>query len=121
MNAETIKSFLKSLRARHSREQKIHVIWDNAAYHKSKEVCCYAKELNIKLHYLPPYSPNLNPIERLWKMMHEEVTYNQHYEKFLDFRETALDFFKQIGKRKKLLRTRLTDKFQIINAPMFAS
>jgi transposase len=32
-----------------------------------------AKELNIKLHYLPPYSPNLNPIERLWKVMNEHA------------------------------------------------
>ncbi|NKC13183.1 MAG: IS630 family transposase [Gammaproteobacteria bacterium] len=74
VNAQTIKSFLKSLRKRHTPEKEIHVIWDNAAYHKSKDVQSYAKDSNIKLHYLPSYSPNLNPIERLWKMMHEAVT-----------------------------------------------
>ncbi len=121
VNAETIKSFLKSLRKQHTPEKEIHVIWDNAAYHKSKDVQSYAKDSNIKLHYLPPYSPNLNPIERLWKMMHEEVTYNRYYEKFLDFREASLNFFKRIGRRKALLRKRITDRFHIINAPMFAS
>ncbi len=121
VNAESIKKFLRSLRTRHCDDNKIHLIWDNAAYHKSKEVKSYAKKLNIKLHYLPPYSPNLNPIERLWKIMHENVTYNQYYEKFSDFPEGTLYFFRRIGRRKVLLRTRITDNFQIINAPMFAS
>jgi transposase len=38
-----------------------------------------AKELNIKLHYLPPYSPNLNPIERLWKVMNEHARNNKYF------------------------------------------
>ena len=121
VNAESIKCFLKLLRKRHYENERIHLIWDNAAYHKSKEVKAFAKALNIKLHYLPPYSPNLNPIERLWKIMHEEVTYNKYYEKFSDFREATFGFFRNIGKRKTVLRSRLTDNFQIINAPMFAS
>lgn len=121
VNADSIKAFLKSLRNRHSRGEKIHLIWDNAGYHKSKEVKAFAKKLNIKIHYLPPYSPNLNPIERLWKVMHEEVTYNQYYKSFSDFHDAVFGFFKQIGRRKILLRSRLTDNFQIINSPMFAS
>jgi hypothetical protein len=40
-------------------------VLDGAGYHRSSVVVEKAKELNIKLHYLPPYSPNLNPIERL--------------------------------------------------------
>ncbi len=53
--------------------------------------------------------------------MHEAVTYNRYYEKFLDFREASLNFFKRVGRRKALLRKRITDKFQIIDAPIFAS
>lgn len=121
VNADSIKVFLKSLRNRHAAGEKIHLIWDNVGYHKSKEVKSFAKQLNIRIHYLPPYSPNLNPIERLWKMMHEEVTYNQYYEKFSDFQDAVFGFFKKIGRQKVLLRSRLTDNFQIINAPMFAS
>jgi transposase len=37
-------------------------VLDGAGYHRSSVVVEKAKELNIKLHYLPPYSPNLNPI-----------------------------------------------------------
>ena len=47
----------------------IHLALDGAGYHRSDVVKVAAKELGIILHYLPPYSPNLKPIERLWKAM----------------------------------------------------
>jgi hypothetical protein len=40
------------------------------------KVHAFAKELGMRLHYLPPYSPNLNPVERMWKLMHENIRYN---------------------------------------------
>ncbi|WP_133131292.1 IS630 family transposase [Legionella yabuuchiae] len=119
VDTESIKVFLKVLRSKHRVKNKIHIIWDNAGYHRSKEVQSFADKLNIKLHFLPPYSPNLNPIERLWKIMHEKVTYNKYYQKFSDFTEAITTFFKQIGRKKKLLRARLTDKFQIVSEPNF--
>lgn len=119
VDAISIKSFLKTLRSRHQGTKPIHIIWDNAGYHRSKEVQAHAEKLNIILHFLPPYSPNLNPIERLWKIMHEHVTYNKYYQKFADFTEAIKGFFKQIGRKKKLLRARLTDNFQIVSEPNF--
>lgn len=121
INAESIKLFLHQLRKNHPCGARIHVIWDNAGYHTSKEVKKYAIKLKIKLHYLPPYSPNLNPIERLWKLMHEHVTYNQYYEKFAEFTDAVLDFFKTIGRKKSILRSRITDNFQTIGNVAFAS
>jgi putative transposase len=44
-------------------------VLDNFATHKAKNVKEKVSELNIKLIYLPPYSPDLNPIEYLWKSM----------------------------------------------------
>ena len=117
----SIEIFLNKLRAKHPLGEKIHVIWDNAGYHRSNDVKQYAKELSIKLHYLPPYSPNLNPIERLWKIMHEQVGYNRYYEKFSEFTDATLEFFKNISRKKKLLRSRITDNFQILDSPKFAS
>lgn len=100
VNSDSISSFLKQLRKKHPGQHRIHLIWDNASYHRSKQVVNQAKKLKIALHYLPPYSPNLNPIERLWKMMHEQVTYNQYYEKFSDFSLATIDFLKRlVGKR----------------------
>ena len=63
------------------------------------------KEKRLQVHYLPPYSPNLNPIERLWKVMHEKVTYNRYYEKFHDFKESTQRFFEKIYVYHKVLTT----------------
>lgn len=82
VNADSIKAFLAQLIAANPDAKTIHLIWDNAGYHRSKEILSFVSETKIKLHYLPPYSPNLNPIERLWKLMHENVTYNREYVNF---------------------------------------
>ncbi len=51
----------------------IHVILDNARYQKCKAVLELAAQLHIQLVYLPPYSPNLNLIERLWRFVKSEL------------------------------------------------
>ena len=116
----SIQQFLKKLRAKNKEKESFHVIWDNAGYHRSKDVQAYAANIDIKLHYLPPCSLNLNPIERLWKIMHEEISYNRYYKKFSDFSDATTNFFTCIARRKKLLRKRITDKFQIVGEPNFA-
>jgi DDE superfamily endonuclease len=69
----------------------------------------------IKIHYLPPYSPNLNPIERLWKVMREKKTYNKCYVKFIDFSESIRTFFfEEIPEMKEQLGKRINDNFQKI-------
>ena len=120
VDAFNICEFLWKLRQANSGKYRLHVIWDNARPHKNDEVYAYAKELGIKLHYLPPYSPNLNPAERVWKLMHESVRYNKYYGKFSEFTEATLKFFKGIGRKKKMLRQRITDNFQIVHSPEFA-
>jgi transposase len=121
VNADAIASFLSKLRKQHPGRHKIHLIWDRAGYHRDRSVQQFAKDLGIELHYLPPYSPNLNPIERLWKIMHEQVTYNRYYETFAEFSQATIGFLKAIGRRKLLLRSRITDNFHILNSPLFAS
>lgn len=51
--------------------------------------------------------------------MHENITYNKYYGKFIDFSEATIGFFKSIGRKKKILRKRITDNFQILHSPMF--
>jgi len=120
INADSICDFLWKLRKDNPGKFYVHVILDNASPHKDDYVCSFAKELGIKLHYLPPYSPNLNPIERVWKLMHESVRYNKYYGKFDEFSEATLEFFKNIGRKKNILRNRITDNFQILHSPEFA-
>ena len=117
VNSLSIKSFLAQLLEKHPKHKCLHLIWDNAGYHRSEEIKAFIeKEKRLQVHYLPPYSPNLNPIERLWKVMHEKVTYNRYYEKFHDFKESIQRFFEKIQVYHKVLSTRITDNFQLIDS-----
>ena len=69
--------------------KKIHIVLDNARYQKCEIVTSLAKELSIDLVYLPPYSPNLNLIERLWKFTKGKLRV-KYYGNFKSFRE-AID------------------------------
>ena len=112
VNTESLKAFSMQLIEANPLAKKVHLILDNAGYHKSKEFLEWVAGTKIKIHFLPPYSPNLNPIERLWNIMHEQVTYNRYYEKFADFTEGILNFFKDIEKYKPILQSRINDNFQ---------
>lgn len=69
---------LDDLRWRLRRYRKIHVICDNASFHNSRTVREYvaAHGHRIVIHFLPKYAPDLNPIERIWWHLHEEITRN---------------------------------------------
>jgi len=118
VNSNSIKLFLTSIRERYSDVSRIHLILDNAGYHKSRDMLDFAESLRIKIHYLPPYSPNLNPIERVWKIMRERVMYNRYYARFIDFTEAIRGFFSNINQYKPVLKTRITDNFQYIDTPL---
>lgn len=114
VDAESVISFFKKMEAA-SEAVKIHIICDNGRSNKNKKLEEYLKTSKIKIHYLPPYSPNLNPIERLWKVLREKKTYNRCYEKFIDFKqEIRRFFFEDIPKIKDALAKRINDNFQRI-------
>lgn len=116
VNCESLKGFAQKLIESNPETKTIHLILDNAGYHKSKEFTEWIANSKIKIHYLPPYSPNLNPIERLWKIMHEKVTYNQYYEKFACFKKAILSFFENISAHASIIKSRITDNFQKLAA-----
>lgn len=115
VNGQTTASFFDQIKAAYPQAPKIHLILDQSGYHRSHLVKNAAREKGIELHYLPPYSPNLNPIERLWKVMNEEVRNNVFFSSAKEFREAISDFFeKKIPKIPPLLRGRINDDFQTI-------
>lgn len=115
VNAETTVSFFSQIKAAYPSAPKIHIILDQSGYHKSKLVQGAALEMNIELHFLPPYSPNLNPIERLWKVMNELVRNNVFFHSAKEFREAISGFFEiKIPQILPLLRGRINDNFQSI-------
>ncbi|PSB13403.1 IS630 family transposase, partial [Phormidesmis priestleyi ULC007] len=64
----------------------ITLVLDNARYQKCALVTELAQSLEIELLYLPPYSPNLNLIERLWKFVKKQCLYSTYYADFAQFK-----------------------------------
>ena len=91
LNAESVCEGLKKLR-RNAPDELLYVILDNAAYQRCKKVKDCAAGLNINMIYLPPYSPNLNLIERLWKFLRSRILANKYYDSFKCFFEKVHDF-----------------------------
>jgi len=79
VNCESIVDFLTKTRDVYSTSGTIHLVLDGAGYHRSGLVTEAAKRLDITLYYLPPYSRNLNPIERRWKVMNKHARNSQHF------------------------------------------
>ena len=95
--------------------KKIHIILDNAGYNRAKLMQVFAKHSRINLIYLPPYCPNLNLIERLWRFLHKKVTLCRHYTKYTDFKDATLSFLDNIAFYKKELATLMTENFYVIH------
>lgn len=94
VNATTTIDLLKALEKTHPYANKIFVLLDNARYHFSALVQEYVKNSRIRLVPLPPYSPELNLIERFWKIFKKNVLYNKYYPSFDEFKKACLHFFK---------------------------
>ncbi len=115
INAQTMITLL-TLILQEQKEGKIHIILDNARYYHAQLVKDFLeKHPRIVLHFIPPYSPNLNIIERLWKILKKKVVYNQFYQKFDDFRMAVMNFFTNKVWMEKMFDNFLTDNFHIIN------
>ena len=113
VNAQSTIVLFKKLEAANKKAGKIYVICDNARYYRSKLVKKYLKKSKIKLKFLPPYSPNLNLIERLWKHFKKIILYNKYYESFNEFELACKTFFKNIKMHKNEISSLLRDNFQL--------
>lgn len=116
VNGDSIINFFEQYKAFYADKKNIHLVLDGTGYHRSQEVKENAKELGITLHYLPPYSSNLNLIERLWKVMNEKVRNNRYFATAKEFRRNIDNFFDvtlpDIGAN---LNGRINDNFQLFS------
>lgn len=114
INTQSTLKLFEMLEQKHPNAESIFITLDNAKYYKNGLVYEYLKTSKIKLLFMPPYSPNLNLIERLWKFMHKTILYNKYYEKFADFKVEVMRFFENIAQYYDKLSTLLTKNFQIL-------
>lgn len=116
IDSKAMGKHFKSLRERYPKAPKIHVIADQGPYNTSSETRKFANQYGIVLHFLPPYSPNLNPIERLWKVMNEHARNNRVFKSAKEFRKTITEFFDRTWPQiAHSMTDRINDNFQTLN------
>ena len=112
INALSVGELLEKLHQLY-RDLPIVLVMDNARYQKCQLVLQKAQHLNIQIIFLPPYSPNLNLIERLWKFVKKEVLYNKYHKEYNKFCAAISGCLDQTHTtHKAALETLLTPKFQ---------
>jgi transposase len=112
INALSVCELLEKLHQQF-RDLPIVLVMDNACYQKCKLVLEKAASLNIQIVFLPPYSPNLNLLERLWKFVKQKVLYNKFYKEYDQFCTAILGCLEQTDTtHKEELETLLNLKFQ---------
>lgn len=101
-------------------QHPVTLVLDNAKYQKCTIVWELAISLNIELLYLPPYSPNLNLIERLWKFTKKKCLYSKYYENFNEFKGAISSCLNQTHSTyKKELDSLLSLNFQTFKKAQF--
>lgn len=116
INADSTIELFKSIENKNPNASKIYVIADNARYYRARKVTEFLETSKIEILFLPPYSPNLNLIERFWKFFKKKVLYNTYYDTYDKFRKACFDFFDRTADYDSELRSLLTNNFQIIQA-----
>ncbi len=114
-NALRVIEFFVLILSTYKNAPKIIIYLDNAMYFKAKIVREWLKE-NPKLEvvFLPPYCPNLNLIERLWRFVKGKLVKNTYYKKYISFRAKTFQLLNSISEHKNKLKTLMVEKFEII-------
>jgi transposase len=92
-SAQTFGAFIRYLLR--STQGQIYLILDNARWHRSKILKEFfeANQQRLVFIFLPPYSPELNPIERVWRITRRKVTHNRYFPSVEDLRLALVSQF----------------------------
>ena len=119
LNADAVIAFLVHLLTALP-HNILHIVLDQARYHTCAAVRQWVTQNpRIHLHFLPAYSPNLNAIEPVWKIMHENTVNNLYSPTFNIFTEKIRNFFADtFPKNAHQWIDRLTDNFRPLSSPL---
>ena len=116
LNADSVCEGLEKLRKKYP-DRILYIILDNAAYQRCNKVAKKAEQLKINLVFLPPYSPNLNLIERLWKFLRKNLLSDRYYHSFSEFFSAIADFINNLSARFSIqLSSLLAFRFEIFRS-----
>jgi transposase len=119
INSETVCQLLHKLRDRYA-DLPITLVLDNARYQRCRLVQDLAKTLNIELMFLPSYSPNLNLIERLWKLVKHRTLNGKYYATFDEFSGAILTCLNNLNTTyKDDIQSLITRNFQLFDKRTF--
>jgi transposase len=109
-------AFFAQIEARYPAARRITLIADNATYNRAAVVREWLARpgCRVRVVYLPPYAPNLNLIERLWRFFKKKALWNTHHQGLADFRTAIRGFFADLGRWKAELASLLTNRFHLI-------
>ena len=114
ITATEVCEMLQKLRAVYTGKE-VHLVLDNARYQKCRAVQKLAPRLDIHLDYIPPYSPNLNLIERFWKFVKGQLR-SQYYDDFPLFCDKIVSLIdSSTSTNKALIDQLIGDKVQLFD------
>jgi transposase len=118
LNAQTTRELFDQIQEAYPNKKKIHLIVDNATYYKNRELQAYLRkrQCRIKIHWLPPYSPNLNFIERLWHYLKKDIIGTKRRQTFKEFEADVRSFFDNIGDHTDRLRQFIGTEMHLLQA-----
>ncbi len=115
INSASVVELFEKLAARFN-DHPITVVLDHARYQRNHHVMAEAERLPLTLLWLPTYSPNLNLIERLWKLVKAECLHGRYYPSFKPFKAAMVNTLEsQDPEFKNKLTSLLTLKFQLFD------
>jgi len=116
INAEETIHLFDKIQKQYPNKRKIHLIIDNARYYKNKLIKAYLRKrtCRLKIIWLPPYSPNLNFIERLWHFMKKYIIGTKRRQTFKEFEADIQVFFDDIGDYRDRLRQFIGTEMHLI-------
>ena len=95
-NAITFETFLRKLLRHRRKGHRLIIILDNARYHHANLLAPFLRKYRrvLNLSFLPAYSPELNPIERVWKLSRKLCTHNQYFPDLQDLTDAVANQLK---------------------------
>lgn len=117
VNAGTVCELIRGIDIAYPGEE-ITLVMDNARYQRNSKVKELAEETGIEMLYLPPYPPNLNLIERVWRLVKSKCLRNRYHGTFEGFVGAIDEFLDSLsGENRHHLQSLVTNNFQLFEIP----